>query len=126
MIFAVRIHSESPESTAGEFSPLLSEEAEMHSRHQASISRQGHHQWETRFHRINAKLPKALLAQEICAESWSGQRLLAAALECVRSWRQSPGHWDAVRTYHPLFAYDMARGSNGVWYATGIFGRAAR
>ncbi len=123
LIFAVRIHSESPQSTAGEFSLLLSGEAESHSRHQASITLQGHHQWESRFHRINAKLPKALLAQEVCAESWPGQGLLPAALECVHSWRQSPGHWEAVRTGHPLFAYDMIRGRNGVWYATGIFAR---
>lgn len=123
LIFAVRIHSESPRSTAGEFSPLLSGEAENHSRHQASITLQGHHQWESRFHRINAKLPHGLLAQEVCAESWPGQGLWAAALECVHSWRQSPGHWEAVRTGHPLFAYDMARGRNGVWYATGIFAR---
>jgi hypothetical protein len=123
LILAVRIHSESPRSTTGEFSPLLSEEAEHHSRHQANITLQGHHQWESRFHRINAKLPNALLAQEVCAESWPGQGLLAAALECVHSWRQSPGHWEAVRTGHPLFAYDMARGRNGVWYATGIFAR---
>jgi hypothetical protein len=123
LILAVRIHPESPQSTAGELSPLLSAEAEKHSRHQASIKLQGHHQWASRFHRINAELPTGLLAQEVCAESWPGQGLWAAARECVHSWRQSPGHWEAVRTSPPLFAYDMARGANGVWYATGIVAR---
>ena len=84
---------------------------------------QGHHNWQNRFERINAKLSAGLLAQEVCAESWPGQGLLEAARECVHSWRQSPGHWDAVKTQHPVFGYDMQRGANGVWYATGIFGR---
>jgi hypothetical protein len=28
-----------------------------------------------------------------------------------------------VRSRHPLFGYDIKRGQNGIWYATGIFGR---
>jgi hypothetical protein len=98
-------------------------EAASHARHQASLDLQGHHQWDQRFHSISAQLPAGLIAQEICAESWPGQPLVAAAQECVHSWRQSQGHWNAVRTRHPLFGYDMQRGASGVWYATGIFGR---
>jgi len=49
--------------------------------------------------------------------------LLAAAIECVRCWRLSSGHWGAVRESHPVYGYDMKRGDNGIWYATGIFGR---
>jgi hypothetical protein len=121
LIFAVRTHPESPASTKGHFSHLLSRESEKHAQHQASITVQGHHNWDSRFHAINAALPGSLLAREVCAESWPGQPLVEAAEECVHSWRQSSGHWDAVRTPHLLFGYDMKRGANGVWYAAGIF-----
>jgi hypothetical protein len=47
--------------------------------------------------------------------------LVAAAIDCVHSWRQSSGHWSAVRSRHRFYGYDMKRGSNGIWYATGIF-----
>jgi hypothetical protein len=121
LIFAVRTHPEFPASTTGHFSHLLSRETERHAQHQASITLQGHHNWESRFHAINAALPGSLLAKEVCAESWPGQPLVEAAEECVQSWRQSSGHWDAVRSPHLLFGYDMKRGANGVWYAAGIF-----
>jgi hypothetical protein len=125
LIFAVRTHAESPASTQGDFSPILARETESHARHQASITLQGHHNWNTRFHAINAQLSGGLLAREVCAESWPGQNLFDAAAECVHSWRQSPGHWSAVSSRHPLFAYDMHRGANGVWYAAGIFANRA-
>jgi hypothetical protein len=122
LVYAVRIHPERPASTAGQAEPRLMEEAEKHSAYQAAIRLQGHHRWETRFHLINALLPRGLMAKEVCAESWPGQNLVESAIECVRCWRCSQGHWNAVRTYHQLYGYDMKCGSNGVWYATGIFG----
>jgi hypothetical protein len=122
MVFAVRTHCDSPRSTSGQWSNTLANFATSHSAHQARIRLQGHHNWSTRFYQINAKLLGGLLAQEVCAESWPGQSLVDAAIECVHSWRQSPGHWSAVSKSQPLYAYDMKRGSNGVWYATGIFG----
>jgi hypothetical protein len=82
---------------------------------------QGHHNWETRFVRITSTLD-VLSAREVCAESWPGEHLLEAAVECVRCWRLSDGHWSAVNAYQPMFGYDMKRGRNGIWYATGIFG----
>jgi hypothetical protein len=121
LIFAVRTHPEQPASTIGELSPILTRETENHAWHQASIGLQGHHNWNTRFHAINAQLPGGLAAREVCAESWPGQSLVEAAEECVDSWRQSSGHWEAVSSRHTLFAYDMKRGANGIWYATGIF-----
>jgi hypothetical protein len=123
LIFAVRTHAERPASAASRFSPLLAGESESHSAHQARITVQGHHNWDSRFHSINARLPRGLVAQEVCAESWPGQNLLDAAVECVHSWRQSPGHWSAVSRQSEYFAYDMKRGRNGIWYATGIFAR---
>lgn len=123
MIFAVLTHPERPASAQGQFVRELAEESERHSRHQANIRLQGHHQWESRFHRINARLGRGLTAQEVVAESWPGQDLVDAAEECVNSWRQSSGHWAAVRGRHPVFAFDIKRGANGIWYATGLFGR---
>ena len=123
LIFAVRTHPERPASTNGPLDPYLAAEAENHSRHQARIRLQGHHQWTSRFHRINGRLGTGLLASEVCAESWPGEGLVEAAIECVRCWRSSSGHWGAVRGENNAWGYDMKRGSNGIWYATGIFGR---
>ncbi len=121
MIYAVRTYPDRPQGAVGMFHPVLAAEAESHSRHQASITVQGHHSWDTRFHRINSRLG-GLVSTEVVAESWPGEQLVDAAIECVHSWRQSPGHWSAVRRRHRVFGFDMKRGHNGIWYATGIFG----
>ncbi|WP_254512821.1 hypothetical protein [Anatilimnocola floriformis] len=121
LMFAVRTHPAKPASAWSPHSDYLAKEAEKHSQHQASINLQGHHNWEARFHQINAGLGIGG-AKEVCAESWPGQNLLDAAEECVHSWSQSPGHWAGVSARHSYFGYDMKRGTNGVWYATGIFG----
>jgi hypothetical protein len=122
MIYAVRTHPDRPASTDGQIDPNLLKEAESHSQYQARIRLQGHHHWSTRFQRINAQLPPGLTACEVCAESWPGEHLVEAAIECVRCWRLSSGHWSAVRAPQDRYGYDMKRGTNGVWYATGIFG----
>jgi hypothetical protein len=121
LILAVRIHPENPASTDGALLTTLAKESESHADYQARINLQGHHNWESRFHRISDRLPGGYLAQEVCAESWPGMGLIAAALDCVHSWRQSSGHWSAVQGQHAYYGYDMKRGSNGIWYATGIF-----
>jgi hypothetical protein len=126
LIYAIKTHPERPQSASGKLDAYLASEAESHSQLQARIRRQGHHAWATRFQRINRRLPWGLLASEICAESWPGQCLLEAAIDCVQSWRRSSGHWSSVRAFHPVFAYDMRRGNNGIWYATGIFGTRGR
>lgn len=126
LIYAIRTHPEGPQSASGKLDAYLASEAESHSQYQARIRLQGHHAWETRFQRINRRLPWGLLASEVCAESWPGECLLEAAIDCVRSWRQSSGHWSSVRAFQPVFGYDMRRGSNGIWYATGIFGKRSR
>jgi hypothetical protein len=122
MIYAVRAHPERPASTDGALDANLIQEAESHSDHQARIGLQGHHAWNIRFQRIAALLPGGLSPREVCAESWPGQGLLQAALECVRCWRLSSGHWSAVSSPQNYYGYDMKRGPNGIWYATGIFG----
>ena len=118
LILAVRLHPEHPQSTQGSCDPQLCREAAAHSGHQASIRRQGHHDWQTRSQRIAAGRGGA---SEVCAESWENQDLLDSCVDCVASWRQSPGHWNAVRSPQAAYGYDIRRGSNGIWYATGIF-----
>jgi hypothetical protein len=122
MIYAVRVHPEAPASTQGQFHRVLADEANRQSNHQAAILVQGHQNWETRVHRISARLPSVGSPQEVVAESWPAESLVDACIDCVDSWRHSPGHWEAVRSRHPLFGFDIQRGRNGIWYATGIFG----
>ena len=122
MIYAVRLHSEQPKSPDGELSPSLLDQAARHSQQMADIELQGHHNWDTRFYQISSALGPTLTAKEVVAESWGHEPLLDAALECVHSWRGSPGHWSAVRATHHFYGYDMKRGANGKWYATGQFG----
>jgi len=122
LIFAVRIHPEKPQGANGKFLAALAREAASHSNDQAGMGVQGHHNWESRFHRINARLPADTTAQEVVAESWPGEDLMDACVDCVASWRQSSGHWSAVRRRHPVFGFDIKRGHNGIWYATGLFG----
>jgi len=120
MIWAVRVHEESPASTTGSLHPALAQAAADQSVHQAAIGVQGHHRWETRFHKIRLAA-HANAASEVVAESWPNENLIDACIDCVTSWRHSPGHWQAVRTRHRLFGYDIRRGRNGIWYGTGIF-----
>ncbi|MGO9112154.1 MAG: thioredoxin family protein [Thermoguttaceae bacterium] len=118
LIYAVRIHPERPASALGCPDERLLVEAESHSQYQASIRLQGHHGWNSRFPRIAAML--GCSPREVCAESWPGQNLVESAIECVRCWRLSSGHWSAVQARNRAFGYDMKLGANGVWYATGI------
>jgi hypothetical protein len=120
LIFAVRTHPDKPASAEGEALPALLEEAQDHSQYQANIRQLGHQFWESRFLRVIGKVPGGANPHEVCAESWPGDNLVEAAVECVRCWRLSPGHWSAVRSSHRFFGYDMKRGDDGVWYATGI------
>lgn len=120
MVWAVRIHPESPASTRGECHPALVEAASRHSDFQARIGVQGHQNWESRYHQVSAAAG-AGEAKEVVAESWPNQNLIDSCIDCVASWRHSPGHWGAVRRRHRLFGYDIRRGRNGIWYGTGIF-----
>jgi hypothetical protein len=120
LILAVRIHPEQPQSTFGTCDPVLCQEAASHSAHQASLRRQGHHNWQTRSQRIVGAVGHGS-ASEVCAESWENQDLLDSCVDCVASWRHSTGHWNAVRSPQSAYGYDIRQGSNGIWYATGIF-----
>lgn len=114
MILAVRLHPERPRSTEGICDPGLCAATAAHSAHQARIHRQGHHGWGTRSQQLGGAVA------EVCAESWEHQDLLDSCVDCVASWRQSPGHWRTVSGSHAAYGYDIRRGTNGIWYATGI------
>ncbi len=118
MIFAVRRHADAPKSTDGSCDRVLCEAAAAHSAHQAQLQKQGHHGWGQRSQRLSQHRGPAT---EVCAESWPDQDLLDSCIDCVSCWRQSPGHWRAVSTEHSAFGYDIQRGKNSIWYATGIF-----
>ena len=124
MILAVRIHPEHPASTNGAEDPVLLSEAAGHSDYQAEVHVLGHQGWGSRFQRIIGKLlgrgtPGAPV--EVVAESWPDQDLMDSCVDCVASWRQSEGHWDAVKAQQASYGYDIREGTNGIWYATGIF-----
>ncbi len=118
MIFAVRIHPEGPASTFGTHHPTLATGAASHSNYQASIGVQGHHHFESRYGQLTAAGNEV---SEVVAESWPDQNLIDSCIDCVQSWRQSPGHWGGVVRRHRAFGYDIRRGRNGIWYGTGIF-----
>lgn len=120
MIWAVRVHPERPQSTNGVLSPVLARATEVHSQLQADMGVQGHHNFQQRFDQLRGAVP-ANSVSEVCAESWPSQGLLDSCLDCVRSWRQSPGHWRGVSSPCRTYGYDIKRGRNGIWYGTGLF-----
>jgi hypothetical protein len=120
MVWAVRIHPESPQSTVGKMHPELAKGATKQSAYQASIGVQGHHNWETRVHHLVSSA-RVHGASEVVAESWENQDLIDSCIDCVLSWRHSSGHWGAVSRSHKFYGYDIRKGSNGIWYGTGIF-----
>lgn len=121
MVFAVRCHPERPASTQGRADEILMSATASHSAHQASITNQGHHNWDSRFQQLYAKLG-GTPPTEVCAQSWPGETLVDACFSAVDSWRHSSGHWSAVSAKQPAYGYDIRRGRDGNWYATGIFG----
>jgi len=121
MIWAVRTHPEHPPSTQGKTDPTLMAAACKHCRYQARIGLQGHHHWGARFQRLRRLLGWRYTPVEVVAESWPGEDLLDSCIDCVDSWHHSPGHWRQVDRRHARYAYDIQRGSNGIWYGTGLF-----
>lgn len=117
LVWAIRIHPESPESTDCEQAPELMAHAERHSQAQCIAGRQFHN------------LPTGIATSEIVAESWPENRnIVSAAIDLVASWRQSPGHWNEAAGRHLKFGYDMRLGMNRrirqmTWFGTGVFYR---
>jgi len=119
MIWAVRTHPEGPASTYGMHHPTLASGATQHSTYQASLGVQGHQNFESRYGQLSGAAGGSV--SEVVAESWPGQNMIDSCIDCVQSWRHSPGHWRGVAGRHRAFGYDIRRGRNGIWYGTGIF-----
>jgi hypothetical protein len=127
MIYAIRVHPERPRSIHGTAHKSYLGHAERHSQRQASTQRQHHADIIAAARQMSAESGESFGAgSEVVAESWGrfvgGENVLEAAFSCVDAWRHSSGHWGAVSRLHRFFGYDIARGANGTWYATGIFG----
>jgi uncharacterized protein YkwD len=105
----------------GKQNMILQSAAQAHARYQAEHRKQGHQHWNTRVTWLRRKMPDCSEHREVCAESWPENIISEAAAEMYKSWRQSPGHWSAVNGRCDFWGYAMAFGSNGVWYACGIF-----
>jgi len=120
LVWAVRIHPEEPQSTVGTMHPELVALATKHSAYQAEIGVQGHQNFETRAEKVRF-VTHSNEVGEVVAESWENQDLIDSSIDCVLSWRQSPGHWAGVSSRHRLYGYDIRKGTNGIWYGTGLF-----
>jgi hypothetical protein len=128
MIYAVSVHPERPQSVYSQVHPAFLRHAEAHSRRQAGSQRMHHANLSAAIGWLGSQMGVGLgSASEVVAESWGrvvgGETVLEAAFACINSWRGSPGHWSSVAGRHRYYGYDIARGANGTWYATGIFAR---
>ena len=106
----------------GRLHPTLQQAAEQHAAYQAQVQVQGHQGWETRVAQSRGQMPDCHTFKEVVNESWPGLETNAAAYEMYRSWKLSAGpDWSAVNGRCHYYGYAMRLGSNGVWYACGIF-----
>jgi hypothetical protein len=126
MIYAISVHPEQPRSILGKGHTSFLAHAARHSARQANLHNQHHADLIGTIGHIESEMGVGLGGgSEVVAESWGnfvgGETVLEASFSCVDAWRHSPGHWGAVSRPHSYFGYDIARGSNGTWYATGIF-----
>jgi hypothetical protein len=126
MLYALHVHPEAPRSIRGTWQPAFVAHAQRHSHVQANANHQHHANLITAMNSLQAETGIGLSnASEVVAESWGmvvgGENVLEACFSCIDAWRQSSGHWGAVSGFHRYFGYDIARGGNGTWYATGIF-----
>lgn len=126
MLYALRVHPERPQSVFAQLHPSFVGHAHRHSARQAEQQRQHHADILATASTLETEVGHGFSStSEVVAESWGivvgGENVLEGAFSCVDAWRHSPGHWDAVSRPHHFFAYDIARGANGTWYATGVF-----
>jgi hypothetical protein len=126
MIYAVSVHPERPRSVHGKAARAFLNHAERHSQRQASMQRQHHANIIATSNQLASEVNESISGgSEVVAESWGrfvgGENVLEASFSCVDAWRHSSGHWGAVSRSHRYFGYDIAKGANGTWYATGIF-----
>lgn len=108
LIWALRVHPAHPESTEGSQRGDLMLHAKKHAHEQARLNYQHHN------------MPY-FATSEIVAESWPWNKcIVAAALDMVDAWSQSPGHWEQASREHRYYGYDMWA-NREKWFATGVF-----
>jgi len=105
--------------TSGRWHAILQSMAQRHAGYQARVHQIGHQNWDARFQELVGKMPGYRFA-EVCAMSWRNQGEQDAADEIFKSWRASPGHWSTVNGTCVFWGYAMSRGTDGIWYGTGI------
>jgi len=128
MLYAITVHPERPQSILSEVHPAFLKHAESHSQRQAQSQQQHHANLGAAMNWLSSQVGVGMGGgSEVVAESWGrvvgGENVLEAAFSCLDAWRGSSGHWGSVSRQHRYCGYDMARGANGTWYATGIFAR---
>lgn len=128
MIYAVSVHPEVPQSVFCTCHAAFLDHAQQHSMVQARARRQHHCNLSAASSTLRSRVERGFSGtQEVVAQSWGsfvgGENVLEASFSCIDAWRHSPAHWGGVAGRHTFFGYDIARGSNGTWYATGIFGQ---
>lgn len=109
-------------SLNGQRHPTLQRAAEEHANFQAKHGLQGHQMLQYRMSELSQKLP-GLKFIEVANESWDGQFVGDAIKEAYRSWKLSPGHWEAVNGECDIYGYAMCLGKNNVWYFCAIFAK---
>lgn len=120
LTYAVRIHPDKPLSSEGEPIAPVVQVATDHAKYQADRGVIGHHNFGERSRKVIDLLGSGS-PSEICAQSWSDKSMFEGALNCMRAWRNSSGHWSIARKNHRYYGYDMTEGKNGTWYAVGFF-----
>jgi len=120
LVYALRMHPESPQSVYADVSRVLLEGANSHSRFMAQLGQVGHHNWGTRSQSITSQLGGGVGVGEVAAMV-HGATLIDAAKNCVNAWRNSPGHWALISGPTTLFGYDLVEAPDGSWYGAGIF-----
>ncbi len=126
MLFALSVHPVQPKSILGSWNDAFMNHASSHSKKQANMQYQHHADLIGAINRMGSQMGIGLNnGSEVVAESWGavlgGENVLEACYSCIDAWSHSPGHWGAVCRHHRYFGYDIAKGANGTWYATGIF-----
>ncbi|HMP03295.1 MAG TPA: hypothetical protein PKD86_15280 [Gemmatales bacterium] len=126
MLYGLHVHPERPGSIRGTWQPAFVGHAQRHSARQAAMRHQHHANLIAALAQLKSESGMGLYnGSEVVAESWGmvvgGENVLEASFSCIDAWRHSSGHWGAVMRHHRFFGYDIARGANGTWYATGIY-----
>lgn len=103
---------------SGQVHEVLQRLAQEQANYCAAHRIQGHQLWNRQFQDHYREYPGL---RSIVAESFPGRTLEDGIKECFHSWHHSKGHWEYCNGRCRYYGFAIARGTNGVWYACGIF-----